>query len=213
MEVRSNGEDHEITPRLISEFAALQPTGYNQNAWELTFTTYLQPSDKAEDFKLITGLENDPVFSGLVRNALRIIVPFNPSQCFKSGGDTQYGPLTKSAVQEELGQSSEVEDVPAQFTDQSQNNDNFGTEDTTNQNANIYQQRVAHTQTSNLGSLDLGPSVTSTPISQSFGKGQKVTSEQINHNDSGKRNIPLIICLLWEFLSLAQFWQGVTSSL
>ena len=36
-------QDQDSTLRIISEFSALQPQGYNQNIWELTFTTFPQP--------------------------------------------------------------------------------------------------------------------------------------------------------------------------
>jgi len=90
----TQGGDHQSALSLIAEYACLPGTANQQLCWsQHSFTTYLQPSDKPEDFNIIGGDQSVPAFAALSRDALNLGSPPNPGQCFSEAGSTSFGPL------------------------------------------------------------------------------------------------------------------------
>jgi hypothetical protein len=90
----TQGGDHQSSLSLIAEFASLPGTPNQQLCWsQLTFTTYLQPSDKPEDFKIVSGDASVPAFAALARDTLNLSSPATPGQCFGEAGSSTFGPL------------------------------------------------------------------------------------------------------------------------
>ena len=161
------GSEQETSLSLVAEFGALQASGYNQKAWELTFSTFLQPSDKASDFQLVGGLENGPI-SGLSRNSLKVSQPFDPTQCFKPAQGNAYGSLPKTAVTQETQAANLAEKSSSEQTVQSESHTAAPSPQTTSR-----QDAVVSPSQSNLSGFDLGESGSSS-LPTDFGKGMPV---------------------------------------
>ena len=161
------GSEQETFLRLLAEFGALQASGYNQKAWELTFSTFLQPSDKASDFQLVGGLENGPI-SGLSRNSLKVSQPFDPTQCFKPAEGNAYGSLPKTAVTQETQAANLAEKSSGEQTVQSETHSPAPSPQTTSP-----QDAFVSPSQSNLSGFDLGESGSSS-LPTDFGKGMPV---------------------------------------
>ena len=86
--------EHQSALSLIAEFASLADTPNRQLCWnQLTFTTYLQPSDKPEHFKIVCGVANSPAFSAIARDTLDLSSMGAPEQCFSEAGSSTFGAL------------------------------------------------------------------------------------------------------------------------
>jgi len=89
----TEGGDHNKTLSLLAEFAWLDPS-YLQLSWsQLTFTTYLQPSEKAANFKIVAGDLSVPAFKAISCSTLNISSTGGANACFSSTGAEQFGPL------------------------------------------------------------------------------------------------------------------------
>ena len=89
----TDGGEHNKTLSLLSEFASLDPS-YLQLSWaQLTFTTYLQPSERATNFKIVAGDLSVPAFKAISCSTLNISSSGGANTCFSSTGSGQFGPL------------------------------------------------------------------------------------------------------------------------
>ena len=105
----TQGGEHQSALSLIAEFASLPGTPNQQLCWsQLTFTTFLQPSDNSEDFKIVSGDASVPAFAALARDTLNLSSPGAPEQCFSEGGSSTFGALPA------LNQPAEVKVEPQQ---------------------------------------------------------------------------------------------------
>ena len=74
---------HSETLSILAEAASLPDGPSKLMAWEqVTFTTFLQSGDKADDFLVAAGDESSPALNALQRNALRLPLEPNPQGCF-----------------------------------------------------------------------------------------------------------------------------------
>jgi hypothetical protein len=105
----TQGGEYQSALSLIAEFASLPGTPNRQLCWnQLTFTTYLQPSDKPEHFKIVCGEANSSAFSVLARDTLDLSSPGAPWLCFSAAGSSTFGALPA------LNQPSEAKVEPRQ---------------------------------------------------------------------------------------------------
>ena len=106
----TEGGDHNKTLSLLSEFAWLDPS-YLQLSWsQLTFTTYLQPSEKAANFKIVAGDLSVPSFKAILCSTLNISSTGGANACFSATGAEQFGPLPEQN-QPIVDQSQEISEV------------------------------------------------------------------------------------------------------
>ena len=117
----TEGGEHHKTLSLLSEFAWLDPS-YLQLSWsQLTFTTYLQPSEIAANFKIVAGDLSVPAFQSISCTTLNISSTGGANVCFSSTGTGQFGPLPENN-QPILDETKEVsEPVPIQPVSDSPN--------------------------------------------------------------------------------------------
>ena len=117
----TEGGEHHKTLSLLSEFAWLDPS-YLQLSWsQLTFTTYLQPSERAANFKIVAGDLSVPAFQAISCTTLNISSTGGANVCFSSTGTGQFGPLPENN-QPILDETKEVsEPVPIQPVSDSPN--------------------------------------------------------------------------------------------
>ena len=122
----TDAEQQEDVLSLLSEFAQLDDPSYLKQSWEdLTFTTYLQPSEKISDFRIIAGERSVPSFASLSCATLDISSSASPERCFSDTGSDPFVPLPVKnqpvvEVQEEavqtqdpaLPQSPAIEETP-----------------------------------------------------------------------------------------------------
>ncbi|MBT3635380.1 MAG: hypothetical protein HN531_00440 [Opitutae bacterium] len=85
---------HADTLSIIAEATALPDGPSKQVAWgRITFTTFLQPADKTDNFMIAAGDGNSPALANLSRNALRLGDTPDPGACFCPMGGSAYGSL------------------------------------------------------------------------------------------------------------------------
>ncbi|MDG1326462.1 MAG: hypothetical protein P8P49_11910 [Opitutales bacterium] len=89
----TEGGEHYKTLSLLSEFSLLDPT-YLEISWnQLTFTTYLQPSEKATNFRIVAGDPSVPAFNAISSATLNISSSGGANACFSITGTGHFGPL------------------------------------------------------------------------------------------------------------------------
>ena len=89
----TEGGEHNKTLSLLSEFSWLDPS-YLEISWnQLTFTTYLQPSEKATNFRIVAGDPSVPAFNAISCATLNISSSGGANACFSSSGTGHFGPL------------------------------------------------------------------------------------------------------------------------
>ncbi len=110
--------DHLKMLSLLSEFAQMDSECLLASWNQLTFVTYLQPSENPHDFKIIGGEALVPKFKSLSCSTLNLTNTTGPNYCFSdTGGDGSFGslPVRKQAVID----STEGELNPPKKSDQS----------------------------------------------------------------------------------------------
>jgi hypothetical protein len=91
--------DHLLMLSLLSEFAQADNNSLRASWGQLTFVTYLQPTENPDDFNIIGGDSSVQKFGTLVCSTLNLSSSAGPQFCFSenwSGG--AFGPLPKTST-------------------------------------------------------------------------------------------------------------------
>lgn len=89
----TEGGEHLRTLSLLAEFASLGQNNLQLSWSQLTFATFLQPSEDANNFKIVGGDPSVPAFAALTRSTLDVRPSSSPEKCFSVSGEPSFGAL------------------------------------------------------------------------------------------------------------------------